>query len=146
VNRRQWRNYNGFRPGEAGGPNPNELNGGPQYQAVEQKHWQGRPLICYNVIFWPSEFCKFSPQSPENGISETLDSKIFRVSMPWTPQKLVHIRCSTRAFGTSTRGPFEHFEPGAPWYNVAPLTDVTLDEARAPSRVSSVRRLGHVSF
>ena len=40
----QWRNYNGFRPGEPGGPNPNELNGGPQAQAVEQKHWPGRPL------------------------------------------------------------------------------------------------------
>ena len=26
----QWRNYNGFRPGEPGGPNPNALNGGPR--------------------------------------------------------------------------------------------------------------------
>jgi hypothetical protein len=59
----QWRNYNGFRPGEPGGPNPNELNGGPQAQAVEKKHWPGRPLICYNVVFWPSEFCKLSPKS-----------------------------------------------------------------------------------
>jgi hypothetical protein len=80
------------------------------------------PLICHNVVFCPSEFCKISPQSLGNGISETLDSKIFRMSMPWTPRKLVHIRRSTRAFGTSTRGgAFENFEPGAPWYNVTPL-------------------------
>jgi hypothetical protein len=62
-----------------GAPNPNGPNGGPQAQVVEQKHWPG-PLICYNVVFWPSEFCKISPQSPGNGISESLDSKIFRVS------------------------------------------------------------------
>ena len=62
------------------------------------------PLICHNVVFLPSEFCKISPQSLGNGISETLDSKIFRMSMPWTPRKLVHIWRSTRAFGTSTRG------------------------------------------
>jgi hypothetical protein len=86
-----------------GAPNQNGPNGGPQAQAVEQKHWPG-PLICHNVIFWPSEFCKISPQSLGNGISETLDSKIFRMSKPWTPRKLVHIRPSTRAFGTSTRG------------------------------------------
>jgi hypothetical protein len=103
-----------------GAPNHNGPNGGPQAQAVEQKHWPG-PLICHNVVFWPSEFCKISPQSLGNGISETLDSKIFRMSKPWTPRKLVHIRRSTRAFGTSTRGAFENFEPGAPWYNVTPL-------------------------
>jgi hypothetical protein len=34
-----------------GAPNHNELNGGPQAQAVEQKHWPGRPLIYYNVVF-----------------------------------------------------------------------------------------------
>jgi hypothetical protein len=102
-----------------GAPNHNGPNGGPQ--AVEQKHWPG-PLICHNVVFWPSEFCKISPQSLGNGISETLDSKIFRMSKPWTPRKLVHIRRSTRAFGTSTRGgAIENFEPGAPWYNVTPL-------------------------
>ena len=77
--------------------------GAPRAQAVEQKHWPG-PLVCHNVVFSPSEFCKISPQSRGNGISESLDSKIFRVSMPWTPRKLVHIRRSTRAFGTSTRG------------------------------------------
>jgi hypothetical protein len=35
--------------GEPGSPNPNGPNGAPQ--AVEQKHWPGRPLICYNVVF-----------------------------------------------------------------------------------------------
>jgi hypothetical protein len=33
-----------------GALNPNEPIGGPQTQAVEQKHWPGRPLICYNVV------------------------------------------------------------------------------------------------
>jgi hypothetical protein len=86
-----------------GAPNLNGPNGGPQAQAVEQKQWPG-PRICLNVVFWPSEFCKISPQNRGNGISESLDSKIFRMNMPWTPRKLVHIRRSTRAFGTSTRG------------------------------------------
>jgi hypothetical protein len=36
---------------EPGAPNPNGPNGGPQAQAVEQKHWPGRPLIYYNVVF-----------------------------------------------------------------------------------------------
>jgi hypothetical protein len=106
-----------------GAPKHNGPNGGLQAQAVEQKHWPV-PLICHNVVFWPSEFCKIFPQSLGNGISETLDSKIFRMSKPWTPRKLVHIRRSTRAFGTSTiGGAFENFEPGAPWYNVTPLID-----------------------
>jgi hypothetical protein len=96
-----------------GAPNHNGPNGGPQAQAVEQKHWPG-PLICHNVVFWPSEFCKISPQSLGNGISETLDSKIFRMSKPWTPRKLVHIRRSTRAFGTSTRGGLRKFWTGGP--------------------------------
>jgi hypothetical protein len=39
-----------------GAPNPNRPNGGPKAQAIEQKHQPGRPLICYNVVFWPSEF------------------------------------------------------------------------------------------
>jgi hypothetical protein len=64
---------------------------------------------------------QISPQSLGNGISETLDSNIFQVSMPWTPGKLVHIRRSTRALATSIRGAFENFEPGAPWYNITPL-------------------------
>jgi hypothetical protein len=33
-----------------GAPNPNGLNGGPQAQAIQQKHWPV-PLICYNVVF-----------------------------------------------------------------------------------------------
>ena len=33
-----------------GAPNHNGPNGGPQAQAVEQKHWPG-PLICHNVVF-----------------------------------------------------------------------------------------------
>jgi hypothetical protein len=33
-----------------GAPNQNGPNGGPQAQAVEQKHWPG-PLICHNVVF-----------------------------------------------------------------------------------------------
>jgi hypothetical protein len=96
-----------------GAPNHNGPNGGPQAQAVEQKHWP-RPLICHNVVFWPSEFCKISPQSLGNGISETLDSKNFRMSKHWTPRKLVHIRRSTRAFGTSTRGGLRKFWTGGP--------------------------------
>jgi hypothetical protein len=91
-----------------GAPNP---NGGPQAQAIAR--------------FWPSEFCKISPQCQGNGISESLDSKIFRVSMPWTPRKLVHIRRTTCAFGTSTGGGgIEKFELGAPWCNVTPLSAV----------------------
>jgi hypothetical protein len=31
-------------------------------------------------IFWPSEFCKISPQRPRDGISESLDSKIFALA------------------------------------------------------------------
>jgi hypothetical protein len=34
-----------------GAPNPNGPNRGPRAQGVEQKHWPGRPLICYNVVF-----------------------------------------------------------------------------------------------
>jgi hypothetical protein len=60
-----------------GAPNP---NGGPPGLGDRAK-----------TLARASEFCKISPQSPGNGISETLDSKIFRVSMPWTPRKLVHI-------------------------------------------------------
>ena len=33
-----------------GASNQNGPNGGPQAQAVEQKHWPG-PLICHNVVF-----------------------------------------------------------------------------------------------
>jgi hypothetical protein len=33
-----------------GANNPNGLNGGPQAQAIQQKHWPG-PLICYDVVF-----------------------------------------------------------------------------------------------
>jgi hypothetical protein len=52
----QWRNYYWFRPGEPGGPQPKWgppgwAKWGPQAQAVERKHWPGRPLICYNVVF-----------------------------------------------------------------------------------------------
>ena len=32
-----------------GPPTPMGQMGGPQ--AVEKKHWPGRPLICYNVVF-----------------------------------------------------------------------------------------------
>jgi hypothetical protein len=55
-----------------------------------------------------------SPFGPGNGISESLDSNIFRVSMPRTPKKLVHIRRSARAFGTSTRGPSKILNRGPP--------------------------------
>jgi hypothetical protein len=41
---------------DPGAPNPNRPNGGPKAQAIEQKHRPGRPLMCYNVVFWPSEF------------------------------------------------------------------------------------------
>jgi hypothetical protein len=57
-----------------GAPNLNGQNGPPQAQGVEQKHWPGRPLICYNVVF--------SPQNPGNDISETLDSNIFVWARP----------------------------------------------------------------
>jgi hypothetical protein len=96
-----------------GAPNPNGPNGGPQTQAVEQKHWPG-PLICHNVVFWPSEFCKMA--HPKSGKWHFRESRFKNFPCePWIPRKLVHIRCSTRAFGTSTRGGgFENFEPGAP--------------------------------
>jgi hypothetical protein len=38
-------------------------------------------------IFWPSEFCKISPQSPRDGISESLDSKIFALAYALDPLK-----------------------------------------------------------
>jgi hypothetical protein len=113
-----WRNCYGFGPGEPGAPNPNGSNRGPQAQSVEQKHWPGRPLICYNVVFWPSEFCKVSLQSPGSGISETLDSKISGWACPGPHRKLVHARRSTRSTalnsGTYTRGPSKILNQGPP--------------------------------
>jgi hypothetical protein len=55
-----------------GAPNP---NGGPQAQATAYRA---------TMPFSDHEFCKISPQSPGNGISESLDSKFFRMSMSWT--------------------------------------------------------------
>jgi hypothetical protein len=88
----QWRNYYGLGQGEPGAPNPNGPNGGIQDQSVEENHWS-RPLICHNVVFWPSVFCKISPQS----------------------LGILQIQHYTLRFGTSTRGgAFKHFEPGGP--------------------------------
>jgi hypothetical protein len=109
----QWRNYYGLRPGEPGGPQPQWAKWGPPGSGCRAKTL-ARANICHNVVFGPSEFCKISPQSLGNGISETLDSKIFRMSKPWTPRKLVHIRRSTRAFGTSTRGGGAFLNRGPP--------------------------------
>jgi Na+/H+ antiporter NhaC len=53
---------------------------------------------------------------------QRLQIKIFRVGITGAPRKLVHIRRSIRAFGSSILGgAFENFEPGASWYNVTPL-------------------------
>jgi hypothetical protein len=98
----QWHNYYGLGPGEPEGPQPQWAKWGPQ--AVEQKHWPGL-LICHNVIFWPSEFSKISPQSPWNDISESI-RKLLR--------KLVYL-------ALLLGGALEIVEPGAPWYNVTPL-------------------------
>ena len=79
-----------------GAPTPMGQMGVPQAQAVDWK-----------------TLAKISPQSPGNGISESLDLKIFPVSPG--PPRLVHIRRSTHAFRTSTRGgAFENFEWGSP--------------------------------
>jgi hypothetical protein len=131
-----------------GAPNPIRPNGGHKAQAIEQKHRPGRPLICYNVVFWPSEFSdhqnsvKSLPKSKRWHFRESR-FKSFRVRIcPGPPRKLVHIRRSTRAFGTSTRGAFENFEPGAPWYNVTPLVWKTLaarNKSVIISKTSSVR-------
>jgi hypothetical protein len=99
---------------DRGPPTPMGQNGGPQAQAVEQKHWPGRSLIYYNVVFWPSELCKISPQTPGNGIQEILDSKISAWACPGPPRKLVHIRRSIHAFATSTRGPSKILNQGPP--------------------------------
>jgi hypothetical protein len=108
-----------------GAPNPNGPSGGPQVEAVQKKNI-GQGLWYVKMSFSDHQNSVKSLQSPGNGISETLDSKIFRVSMPWTLlKKLVYIRRSTRAFDTYTRGAFENFEPGAPWYNVTPLLTST---------------------
>jgi hypothetical protein len=117
----QWRNYYGLRPGEPGGPQPQWAKWGPPGSGCRAKTLARASDMSDNVVFWPSEFCKISPQSLENGISETLDSKIFRMSKPWTPRKLVHIRAQLVPLALLLGGAFENFEPGPPWYNVTPL-------------------------
>jgi hypothetical protein len=117
----QWRNYYGLGPGEHGGPQPQWAKWWPPGWGCTEKNI-GQGLWYVKMSFSDHQNSVKSLQSPGNGISETLDSNIFRVSIPWTLlKKLVYIRRSTRAFDTSTRGAFEHFEPGAPWYNVTPL-------------------------
>ena len=117
----QWRNYYGLGPGEHGGPQPQWAKWWPPGWGCTEKNI-GQGLWYVKMSFSDHQNSVKSLQSPGNGISETLDSKILRVSIPWTLlKKLVYIRRSTRAFDTSTRGAFEHFEPGAPWYNVTPL-------------------------
>ena len=74
----QWRNYYGLRPGEPGGPNPNGPNGGPPGSGCRLKN------IGQNL-------------SPKSGKWHFRDSCIYGA-------RLVHIRCSTHAFCTSTRG------------------------------------------
>ena len=93
----QWHNYYGFRLGE------------PPVEQKQLAREASDMLQCLTI-----RILQISPQSLGNGISETLDSKIFQVSIPWTPRKFVHIRRSTRAFATSIRGTFENFEPGPP--------------------------------
>jgi hypothetical protein len=66
--------------------------------------------------------------------------------MPWTPRKLVHIRCSIRAFSTSTRGAFENFEPGALWYNVTPLYYIYIDDAPHENQRMQPRSQGFSLF
>jgi hypothetical protein len=117
----QWRNYYGLGPGEHGGPQPQWAKWWPPGWGCTEKNI-GQGLWYVKMSFSDHQNSVKSLQSPGNGISETLDSKILRVSIPWTLlKKLVYIRRSTRAFDTSIRGAFEHFEPGAPWYNVTPL-------------------------
>ena len=111
---KQWRiiNYYGLGPGEPRGPmQPQWVKWGPSGYRAKTLARASDMLQCRFLI---SESCKISPQSPGNGISETLDSKIFRVSMPWTPRKLVHIRRSTRAFATSTGEPSKSLNRGPP--------------------------------
>jgi hypothetical protein len=84
----------------------------PQAQAVEQKHCPG-PLINYNVVFWPSEFCKISSQSLGNGISESQDSNIFQVS-PGPLENLCIYGARLVHLALLLGGGFENFEPGPP--------------------------------
>ena len=66
-----------------GAPNPNGTSGGPQAEAVQKKNI-GQGLWYVKMSFSDHQNSVKSLQSPGNGISETLDSKIFRLSMPWT--------------------------------------------------------------
>jgi hypothetical protein len=49
--------------------------------------WTSEHASCLTSVFWPSEFRKIFPQSPGNGIWETLGSKIFHGRMP-APSRL----------------------------------------------------------
>ena len=82
MGRSQWRNHYGVGPGEPGGAHATPMGqmGASAYRAKTL----ARASDMLQCRFLTSEFCKISLQSPENGISESLDSNIFRVSMPWT--------------------------------------------------------------
>ena len=66
----QWRNYYGLGPGEPGGPQP---QWGPQAQA-----------IAYRATMPSSDHQNSVKSVPKVQDSESLDSKLFRVSMLWT--------------------------------------------------------------
>ena len=59
------------------------------------------------VVFFPSEFCKIFPQSSGNAITENLDFKIFRGSMPLYLTGGVAPALGSRAFGTRPGDPSE---------------------------------------
>ena len=53
----------------------------------------------YNAVSWSSDFCQIFPQSPGNGILETLNSNILRGDMPPDPlRQTSHLRRSAGAF------------------------------------------------
>jgi hypothetical protein len=97
-----------------GAPNPNGPNGGPQAQAIEEKHWPWGPLIGYNVVFWPSEFCKISPQRLGNGISEFRDSRFKHFPDEHALENLCIYGARLMPWNFYYRGAFENFEPGHP--------------------------------
>ena len=51
---------------------------------ISVKEMLKKPFGDVRIILQSWKFSKISPQNPENAISETLDSKIFRGSMPRT--------------------------------------------------------------
>jgi hypothetical protein len=144
----QWRNYYGLGPGEPGGPQSQWAKWRPPNSGCRAKTLARASDM--STMSFSDHRNSVKWLTPKSGKWHFRESRFKKFPCePWIPRKLVHIRCSTRAFGTSTRGGLRTFWTGGPLYNVTPLflgsqiLKFSWGECPGPPN-DSVRRWNHV--